>query len=209
MVMKIVYIAIGIIIFTISSVILKKSKFSFFRKNGIFISLFLSLVIIVLSLFIPFENAFVSFSSPQEAFNHWQNGEIKAVLDGENSTMIIAEDYDNSNQIAIMPKAANKTKWKIGTAYNIKNIAKLRNDNVIFYIYSYKKTNDYYIIISIIDKNVNTISDNCGSDFILVDKNQTLYYYYNYVAYIKNYNDDYMIFINNEEIKFSELISIP
>lgn len=202
MISSIVSLIISTIVFIVLSIIFNKSDFFKIKNKSIQLSLVISIILTVILSFIPFENAFMSFSSPQKAFSYYNDGEIKTILDGENSTMIIAND-NNADQIDILPKTKEKDKWKIGNNFDINTSTKLISKNVIIYIYNYNKTNDYYVTISIMDKNIKEISDNCNSEFHIVDKNKSPIYYF-YAAYIKDYNDDYSIFINSKEIKIHE-----
>ncbi len=207
MISTIVTLIIGALIFIVLNTIFSKSHSFKLKNKSILLSLIVSIIFIVISSFIPFENSFITFSSLEKAFKYYNTGEIKTILDGENSTMIIADD-NNADQISIIPKIKETNKWKIGMGYNIKNIASLKGNSFYVYIDTYDESNDYYIYITTINLKIHEISDTCNSEFQLIP-DRSNGYYKNYAAYIKNYSDDYSIFINNEEIKLSELTSIP
>ncbi len=206
MISTIITLIIGAIVFIVLSIIFRKSNSLKLKNKSIPLSLVISIILTVILSFVPFENAFMSFSSPQKAFSYSYDSEIKAILDGENSTMIIADD-NNTDQIDIIPKTKEKDKWKIGMGYNIKSVANLKGNGFYVFIDTYDKSKDYYIYITTMNMENCEITDNCNSEFQLIpDKPNS--YYKNYAAYIKNFNKNYSIFINNEEIKLSELTPI-
>lgn len=203
MISTIVIICISISVFFILNLILKKINSIKSKNKNIQLSLAVSIILTIVLSFIPFENAFMSFSSPQKAFYYYNEGEIKAILNGEKSTMIISDD-NNADQITILPKTKEKDKWKIGMGYYIKNVSNLKGNNFFVDIDTYNKSDDYYIYITTFNKPVCEITDNCNSEFYLITKDPKSYYK-DYVAYIKDYNDNYSFYINGEEIKLSEL----
>ncbi len=196
---------LGTLLFFIFNIIFKKTGLQKLNKNSIQISIILSVIIIAISSFLPFENAFINFSSPQKAFYYYNSEEIKAILDGENSTMIISDD-NNADQITIIPKS-KKGKWKIGTGFNVETISVFMQKNINISIDKHRHSNDYYIYITTIGNIEYKVSDNCNSEFYSIS-DETNGYFQTYAAYIKNYNDDYSIFINDKKIKLSELTSV-
>lgn len=201
MVAKIVILALSTINFIFLNLIFKKSKFPKLKNKGVQISLAISIVLSIILSFVPFENAFISFSSPQESYNYYSKAEIINVIYGKNSAMIIANEK-NTNQIAVIPKSKNKDKWKIGMGYNIKNVAQFSREGLFIHIDTYNNSDDYYITITISDMNKYEISDSCNSEFQIINNKNDIYFK-NYAAYIKNFDKNYTLYINGEEIQFN------
>lgn len=200
MITQIIVLVLGTITFLTLNLIFKKSKSSKLKNNGLKLSILISVVLSFVLFFIPFENAFISFSTPQKAFHYYTTGEIKAILDGENSTMIISGE-DNEDQINIFPKTKDKTKWKIGMGYNIKSVAKFNKKNVYIDIDTYSHSDDYYIYINICNVNECKIYDSCDSEFKVIENENTVSYK-TYAAYIKDFDKNYTLSVNGEEIQF-------
>jgi hypothetical protein len=68
-----------------------------------------------LSYLVPFENLFITFSSPESAFKYKINKDINAIIEGNDSTFIIYSN-DGANSFEAFPKSKNG--WKLGTAFS-------------------------------------------------------------------------------------------
>ena len=70
MISTIITLLIGTIVFIVLSVIFSKSNSLKLKNKSILLSLVISIILTVILSFVPFENAFMSFSSPQKAFSY-------------------------------------------------------------------------------------------------------------------------------------------
>jgi hypothetical protein len=102
------------------------------------------MVFVVLSLFVPFENVFVNFSSPQSAYKYELLGNIDAIIEGNESTMILYSNHDTYST-AILPKTQKG--WKLGTSLTCKVLDAKYYEKCLIHLYQFKDSNDYYVII--------------------------------------------------------------
>lgn len=198
MVSGIVRLILGVIIFFILELLFKKAAVKNNKKNNS-IFFFISLIITVLLLMFPIENAFATFSTPQSAFSYSQTGKVQIVVNGKNSSMVVA-DENGTNKIAVFPKSDDLSGWKIGNGNNIKFVAELYEKDIFAQIYNYSSTDDYYIIVNTYDAKICEISDNHNSDFRLFgtdDKNK----YCQYIAYIEDFSEDYVLTVDGKSVK--------
>lgn len=77
-----------------------------------FLVVVITTLFITLSAFVPFENAFITFKSPEAAYKYVNPGtsEIELVLDGQHSSFVIGSKGD-SDIVYIVPKASGG--WKV------------------------------------------------------------------------------------------------
>ena len=191
---------IGCIVWCCLILVLKKSKANHKRKLYIFSVIIIVIFITILS-FIPFENLFTTFNSPEEVFNYYNGSksDIKHVVNGKDSDLVIA-DNNNTDVYLIVPKTASG--WKIGIGINTKRILQKIHDGIIIYVYQYNNTDDYFV--TILDSNGGDaqIADSCNSMFSSLERNnislgKTFLTYY---ANIRDFTQQYWISINGEEI---------
>lgn len=124
---------------------------------------------ITLSAFVPFENAFITFKSPEAAYKYFHPGtsEIELVLDGQHSSFVIGSKGD-SDIVYIVPKASGG--WKVGLGSYTKLTMHKIVGNLVIDIYQYRNTSDYYISIFSADGTPLELSDTYGSIFIPLEK---------------------------------------
>ena len=163
-------------------------------------ALVIALILTTITALIPIENAFITFSSPQSAYYYNNTGNIKLIVNGTNTDLIVAAK-GNTYFYNIVPKSNDG--WKLGMGADTKRIVQTISDGISIYIYKYKNSNDYYITILNTKGGQLNISDNCASEFHSINQvntalNKTLYTYY---AYINKYDDQYSLTINSETIK--------
>lgn len=186
-------------VFLICFFILRKSQV--IKKNKNTIILFVVIVILMItSTFFPIENAFMTFSSPESVYNYMNYGNVKLVIDGNKTSLVIGEK-ETTDIYMIIPKADNG--WKLGLGIDTKIIMqKISGENII-YIYQYKNSDDYYITVFNTNGNLLNISDNCNSDFFYSGNTNDVLNkdFYTYCAYINHFNDEYCISVNDQTIK--------
>ena len=87
------------------------------------------------------------------------------------------------------------------TNINTRRLLYTVKNNLIISVYTYKKTQDFYIRVCSVDKSEINISDNRDSLF-LVDQSQVDKYVY--YAYVKSLDESYCLYINENEIALEE-----
>lgn len=159
-----------------------------------------AVILTIVSALIPIENVFITFSSPQSAYNYNHSGDVTLIVNGEITDFIVGAK-DDVDVYAIIPKSDNG--WQLGMSLDTKRIIQKISDGITIYVYQYKNTNDYYITILDTNGGLSEVSDNLGSEFRHLDKtdrvlNKTFYTYY---AYISHFNDQYALTVNGRVIK--------
>lgn len=180
--------------------VIKKSAVKRKKILSIVLAVSCTLSFGLLTLF-PLENYFVSFNSPEAAFNYCYSGEIQDIVEGDSSIMIIYSSNNNTTSFAFMPKDLTGYKIQISFSYDkIYNKLMERGD---ISIYKVKNTKDHYFVrgaISSVD--TENISDSCDSYFRSIIKkipNSTNSNILTY-AFIESFDDNYFYFLNNEKI---------
>lgn len=182
-------------------------KFTKIRKQYISV-LTIAIILVVTTVLagVPFENAFMTFSTPEESFDYFHNKKIESqlVIDGEKSSLVIGGE-NGDYTIQIVPKAEKG--WKLARGVDTKVVVNETVDGVAINVFQYKDTQEYYISVVNINGEEIEISDSYSSDFssltyknISLDNaslNKTIKTYY---AYIDNFNEQYFITINGNEI---------
>ncbi|MBR5252227.1 MAG: hypothetical protein IKV52_05340 [Oscillospiraceae bacterium] len=193
---NIVRILIG---FILLFVLIKIRKKIIFGHRWFICSVMAILIISSLLLFIPFENLFLTFDTPQKAYEYmnFKNSDIKLVVNGENSDFIVGNN-GNSDAYLILPKTTNG--WKLATGINTKRVFQGIYDGVIVYVYRYKYTNDFYITVLDTNSSKVKIEDLFKSQFYALD-NANDNGYTTYYAHIPEFNENYWIEVNGNVIK--------
>lgn len=171
-----------------------------FRWTAITFMITLALTTIV--YLFPIENAFMTFSSPQSAYRYNHFGYVNLVINGKQTDFVVASNGD-TDLYTIVPKT--KEGWKIGMGSDTRIISQIITDGIVVYVYQYKNSDDYYIIISNTNEGPLKISDSRGSKFISSNKTSSAVNkdYYTYYAYINNFNNMYEVIIDDKVVEFS------
>lgn len=167
-----------------------------------FIYVIVSFILIMVLAFLPFENLFITFESPESAYHYVNYGDadVELVVEGQISDFIVGEK-NHSNTYLIVPKTDKG--WKVGTGSNVNEIYRTTTNGIIIHLYQYKNTEDYYITILNTNGGYATITDNCDSNFLFVERNNEILNktFVTYYAYIHNFDTPYFVFINGNKIE--------
>lgn len=144
---------------------------------------------------LPVENVFLTFSSPQSAYQYNHTGDVKLVVSGEITDFVIGVKGD-VDEYTILPKSDDG--WKLGMGFDTKRIHQTISDGVVIYVYQYKNTDDYYITILDTGGGPLELTDNRNSNFqCLEHTNEVLHTtFYTYYGYIHDYDDSYTLTVN-------------
>ena len=196
-------IIIGFAFLIFSAIIIKKSASGHKRKLYMIFA-FVSLLLTVVLMFLPFENLFITFDSPQSAYNYCNAGksDIRLVVKGNNCDMIV-DSKNNSENYLIIPKTDNG--WKIGLGSDTKRIVQQIDSGITVYVYQYKNTDDYFI--SILDTNGGTsnVYDEYNTDFYTLEKSNS-YLQKTFVVYyghIPHFDSKYTVTVNGLQIRLT------
>lgn len=187
------------IAFIISLLLIRKSQVRHKYRWSI-VAFIVAVIMTTIFAFIPIENAFITFSSPESAYNYNHSGNVKLIVEGEKTDFVVGAKSD-VYIYAIVPKSNNR--WKIGIGLDTKRIIQTISDGITIYIYQYKNTNDYFITVLDTKGGLSDITDNHNSEFKYLEKsNSTLSKtFYTYYAYINGFDDQYTLTVNDKSIK--------
>lgn len=195
-----------IMFLAIIGIIIIKRFFGNQKKLYIVMSVFL-IILRIVSSFLPFENLFTTFDSPEAAYTYQISKDVIKTIDGEASTLVIGAKR-NTREILIIPKIDEKH-WKIGRPGESKEVGYINLGNIGISLYRYKNTSDYYIAVDCLKTDSFTISDSENSEFVFIEKaiDTTDLTILSCYAYIPNFSKEYSVTINNNLIDLSELLS--
>ncbi|MBQ9859461.1 MAG: hypothetical protein IJO76_02135 [Clostridia bacterium] len=152
---------------------------------------------IVLSLalsFLPFENSFVTFSSPEAAYKYYYpTASPYQIIKGNESDLVLGDGRDGTTTILIVPK--NEDGWKVGIGSEINTVYNGIAGTLPVQIHRYKDSNDYYITVFGEHGKELSISDNRGSTFASDLQLRNVYR-----AHIADMNRQYELTVNGEKI---------
>ena len=196
----IIRLVIGCLFFVCSIVVIKKLKTNYKRLlYTVFASI--SIVLVVVLYFFPFENIFVTFSSPKTAYEYYNfgNSNVALIIEGNDCDFVIDEKND-SNAYLIIPKTIDG--WKIGIGSDTKRISQTITDGITIYIYQYKNTSDYFITVLDTNGGKLNISDGYNTKFQSLEHHDDFLgkTYTTYYAHIPNFNSKYSIMVNGNTI---------
>lgn len=132
---------IGFIIAVVLFFLIKYTKTIDKRKCCIAAFIAVSMTVSLLYL-IPFENAFITFSTPEKAFHYTNSWDIDNIVSGKETSFVIASK-NNVNTYKIVPKTQKG--WKISSALATKDMFQYFCNGISIHIYRYKNSS---IIIS-------------------------------------------------------------
>ena len=197
---NIIRLIIGCVFLVCSITAIKKSKL--IRKHILYIVFTsLSVILIVVLAFLPFENLFVTFDSPKVAYEYYNLGKsnIELIVEGDDCDFIIDRENDSDTYL-IIPKTADG--WKIGVGSNTKRIVQKLSNGILLYVYQYKNTSDYFITILDTNGGESTVSDEYNTKFFSLERyNDSLEKnFVTYFAHITNLNQQYSVIVNDNKI---------
>lgn len=199
---NVIRLIIGCVFLVCSFTAIKKSKVM--HKHILYIVFTsLSVLLIVVLTFLPFENLFITFDSPKAAYEYFNLGKsnIELIVEGEDCDFIIDRKNDLEAYL-IIPKTTYG--WKIGVGSNTKRIVQKLYNGIVLYVYQYKNTSDYFITILDTNGGESTVSDEYNTKFFSIERyNDSLgETFVTYYAHIANLNSQYSVIVNDNKIVF-------
>lgn len=184
---------------------IKKSK----QRDNLYwyiAAIILCLVLYSVLEYVFIENLFVTFQSPEEAFRYSNKDEVKFVVEGEDTALVVAQTDVSTFRQEIYPRSG--TGWKLASTFNTKEVYKKSSGEISAFVYQYDDSNDYYVLLWWRGEEMPQITDNNNSTFCYLDVsgNAREYGYtcYIYCAYVKNLNNQYLLNVNGKEISLLE-----
>lgn len=187
----------------ISFLLIARRQIRYKRRWAIAAFMIIVLLTVIFSL-IPIENAFMTFSSPESAYNYNHSGNVRLIVTGEKNDFIVGDNGD-VYAYAIVPKSNGH--WKIGMGFDTKRVFQATSDGIVIYVYQYKNSSDYFVTVLDTKGGKLDITDSHSSDFkCLEDSNSTLgKEFYTYYAYVGGLDDDYCITIDGQPFRAGDI----
>lgn len=174
-----------------------KNRLTYLVLTGVSIAL-----VVVLSFF-AFENLFVTFDSPNEAYEYYKFGSsnIEKVIEGAECDFVV-DRKDDSDSYLIIPKTSEG--WKIGIGSNTKRIEQKVVGGIVIYVYQYGNANEYFMTVSDTNGGILDLSDKYDTKFITLEKHNEVLEktFTTYYAYVPEFTSDYVISVNGKDIEF-------
>lgn len=145
---------------------------------------------------IPFEDTFLSFSSPIAAYSYCNTGSVMIVVDGQQSSMVVSIEGNNSTSNRIFPKTGNE--WKLGSLLAQGRVYNKSLGKYCLSVYQYRETKDYYVLVEDYTGTATEVSDSENSVFQSFPITYADYCY-SYTC-IQDFDENYMLTINGEKI---------
>lgn len=174
-------------------------KIFFEKKRNAKIYLFLLLIFSLGIIFVPFENLFMKFKTPEEIFKYsFYDKKISKIFEGKIDTFIIDDDNFawkfEKNKVGLFEfSSLNNSLNHFSLAYDIIELKNESNANVRFYVYTTKNGSRLINIWSIYDTDNIEIEDLLNSE---VYKNGNKRY-----IFVEHDIKNYYIKINGEQIE--------
>ena len=148
--------------------------------------------------FVPFENLFVTFDSPKDAYNYSiNNSEIQLVVEGTEVDYVIGmEGFTNRN--LMIPKTAEG--WKIGLATYGDDILNIFQEDVDIIVHQYKKTEEYFVNVYNTNAEQSEVFDSRGSNFCYYLRDNGVEPKNEYLAYVPSIDENYWVSVNGNKI---------
>ena len=187
-----------IVIFGISIVVLGKQDVLNKKRNKVLLFVIIT-ILWTGSMLLPIENLFISFSTPEKSYGYVNSEDVKLVVYGQESALVIGEDTEYV--YLVIPKVEKG--WKIGRGIDLKFISNQYFDGIVISIYQYKNTKEFYVEVADIAGKECIVSDNKNSYFEILETSVDTDNKYRYYAYVQDLNNNYILKVNDEEIILS------
>lgn len=170
-----------------------EKRFHIHKRKARIVVLIVILLIVAASCIYPPEAIFLSFETPESAYDYSYGGDIILTLEGDNSALVVASDGPANYNHEIVPKRDDC--WGMCFGFDTETIYGT-SPNITIIVYRHKKSNDAYACITGLSEKVDEISDDLGSVFDVVSTNDSYPGYSNYYSYIGPWTEDYQVTVN-------------
>lgn len=170
--------------------------FTFKRKNYKHkpLKMILCIIFCLIIIIMPFENLFLKFNTPEIAFKYTTNNcDIVKVVKGDQTALVIYRERSSTYATVFTKSGA---KWKAPFWPDKQSFFRLENGATV--CTTKEPNSDSFYIMITTSKDIKLVNDNQNSDFEIFLEDD---YWIDYVAYVKNYEGDYIINIDGKEYK--------
>ena len=189
---NIVRILISVLLLAVCIFVIKKKVNINKQRIVTVIAIFCCFSVAAVLELIPFENNFISFDTPEKVVQYYSNNDIENILYGKDTCLVLTSGKSNTRQL--LNKQING--WNIQTEFNIKKTNTKSIGTDYAYILSIDESADRYIMIRNVSGKELKLYDNLNSKFMQANTGE-------YYAYLSDFSDDYILYINGTEVRFS------
>ena len=143
MLFSIIRLALGGLVFLIICGLIRKKKIMNSRRWTV-IAFVSAILLTTIAALIPIENLFITFSSPDSAYHYNHLGKVRLIVPGQQTDFVVGNDGE-SDIYVIVPKKSDR--WQIGMGTDLKCAFQTTSEGIDLYVYQYKKSDDYYVIV--------------------------------------------------------------
>ena len=165
------------------------------------ISLIAAMILTTVLAFLPFENLFLTFDSPDAAYMYYNSNQspIDLIIHGKECDFVVDAKKDADTHL-IIPKTERG--WQIGIGIDTKRKTRTVSNGIVVNVYQYKNTNEYFITVLDTNGGRSNVSDNHNTNFFSLEKNnETLQKtFVTYYAHLPDVKSSYSVFVNGNEI---------
>lgn len=186
----------------ISGIVFIAFLYSHMKRTHLLVSaITISIALITASGFIPFENVFYKFKSPEEVYCYYHFGEtsVDGVVEGKCSDFVVGTKNDITTYL-IVPKTQDG--WRVETGLHTKRKFQKLSNGIAVNVYQYKDTSDFFITILDTNGGESTVSDEYNTEFFSLERrNDSLgKIFVTHYAHITNLNPQYSVIVNGNKI---------
>ena len=160
-----------------------------------------SIVLIVALAFFPFENIFITFGSPKEAYEYYSGGKSNVVLvvEGKNCDFVVDQKHDSDTYLIIPKTTAG---WKIGVGLDTKKVVQKLSEGIVINVYRYKNTSDFFITVLDTNGGKSVVTDDYETQFHSLERENNALgkTFVTYYAYVSNLDPQYIVTVNGNDI---------
>lgn len=201
----IIRLTIGCVFLALSIMAIAKSR-AIHKRLLYIISTSVSVTLILVLAFLPFENLFISFNSAKDAYEYYVLGKssIELVVEGDGCDLVVDRKNDSDTYL-IIPKTSHG--WKVGIGSNTKRRVQKITDGIVIYVYQYKNTNDFFVTVLDTNGGDTSVSDDNNTHFFSLEKkNDSLgISFITYYGHISSLDTQYSIEVNGNKVSLGEL----
>lgn len=153
--------------------LLKRKHVQFNLKRIIYLCIGATVFFFVLVFFVPFENIFTSFSSPEAIWRYmWEKDDYITYINGDDSTLFIYEKQNGKTSCDLFVKTENG--WKLGIAFDKILFLPFKTLNCSITLCKQQQSKECFVLVREIilvgQDTPQKISDNIGSEFIKLEE---------------------------------------
>lgn len=196
---SIIRLIIGCVFLVCSIIAIKKSKA--IRKRILYaVFTGISVGLSVLLMFLPFENLFLTFNSPEAAYEYYSFRQSNIEIVEGNDCDFIIDRRNDGEEYLIIPKTEDG--WKIGIGSDTGIAVQKFSEGISIYVYQYQSTCDYFITILDTNGGESTVVDEYNTEFVSFERNNDSLgkKFVTYYAHIRNLDSEYSVTVNGNEI---------